>query len=106
MKTHEYQARQLLNAYGIPTSAGDVLRSPGEAPALFKRYANPSCIIKVQVLMGGRGKAGGVIRVHSAAEAVAFCEKFLGKQFSTYQSAGESKTVRAILISEDREIKE
>ncbi len=106
MKIHEYQARQLLIDYGIPTSKGQVLFKSEEAPAAFARYANPSCVVKVQVLMGGRGKAGGVIHVHNPAEAVVFCDKFIGKPFSTYQSGGESKTVRSILISEDREIRE
>lgn len=101
MKLHEYQSRRLLKDYGIPTSLGDVATRPEEAETLFKKFANPTCMAKVQVLMGGRGKAGGVQKVTSAGQARAFCEKFLGKPFSTYQSGGESKTVRAILIAED-----
>ncbi len=56
--------------------------------------------------MGGRGKAGGVQRLHTVSEAEAFVEKFLGKPFSTAQSAGESKTVRSILLTEDKAILE
>ncbi len=106
MKIHEYQSRRLLEDYGIPTSRGDVARNSKEAASLFLRLANPSCIVKVQVLMGGRGKAGGVLKVDTPEQASAFCEKFLGKPFSTTQSAGEAKTVRAILISEDIQIRE
>ena len=106
MKAHEHHCRRLLAAYGIPTSAGDVVTSSKDAPAAFQRYAHPTAIAKVQVLMGGRGKAGGVVRVKSAEEAVAFCEKFLGKPFSTYQSGGESKTVHAVLFTEDKKILE
>ena len=51
--------------------------------------------------MGGRGKAGGVLRIETAAQAEAFAQKFLGKLFSTYQSGGESKIVKAILMTED-----
>ncbi len=106
MKIHEYQARDLLKDYGIPICRGQVLFRSSEALSAFKEFANPSCVVKVQVLMGGRGKAGGVIHVHTPQEAVVFCDKFLGKPFSTYQSAGESKTVRSVLISEDRLIQE
>src|SRR3989338_4383435 len=102
MKIHEHQARRLLQRAGVSVSAGDIVESdPKEAASLFKRFANPTCIAKVQVLMGGRGKAGGVERVRSPEEAQAFCEKFIGKPFSTSQSAGEPKTVRSILITED-----
>ncbi len=106
MKIHEYQARDLLKAYQIPVSKGDVLFSTQDAEKLFSQYAKPTCIAKVQVLMGGRGKAGGVKRIGSSQELQAFCGQFLGKPFSTYQSGGEAKTVRSILISEDRKIVE
>ena len=104
MKIHEYQSRDLLEKYGIPIALGQVVFSTAEAAGAFKKFANPSCVAKVQVLRGGRGKAGGVIHVHTAEEAEAFCSRFLGKPFSTYQSAGESKIVHAVLISEDRKI--
>ncbi len=106
MKAHEHHCRKLLGVYGIPTSAGDIVTASSAAPETFKRFANPAAIAKVQVLMGGRGKAGGVVRVKTAEEAVAFCDKFLGKPFSTYQSAGESKIVHTVLFTEDRKILE
>lgn len=106
MKLHEYQARKLFNDYGIPTSRGVVLTASSEAPAAFRTLGQPSAVAKVQVLMGGRGKAGGVVHVRSADEAKAFADKFLGKPFSTTQSAGEPKTVRSILLTEDKKILE
>jgi succinyl-CoA synthetase beta subunit len=106
MKMHEYQARKILSDYHIPTSRGRVAFSPEEAASVFETLGQSSAIAKVQVLMGGRGKAGGVVRVHSAAEAKAFALKFLGKPFSTTQSAGESKTVRSVLVTEDNKILE
>jgi succinyl-CoA synthetase beta subunit len=106
MKIHEFQARQLLEQYGIPDSAGQVVFEASQARAAFLTFAGPTCIAKVQVLMGGRGKAGGVMRIKNAVEAEAFAEKFLGKPFSTAQSAGESKTVRSILFTEDKVIRE
>ncbi len=101
MKIHEYQARALLQTFRIPVSRGEVVTSAGQASDILKRVGNPNGIAKVQVLMGGRGKAGGVQVVKSANEATAFCEKFIGRPFSTYQSGGESKIVKAVLIAED-----
>ena len=87
-------------------SSGQVFFEVSEAEAIFSGLGQPSAIVKVQVLMGGRGKAGGVLRVKSGAEAQAFAQKFLGKPFSTAQSAGESKVVRSILLTEDNAIRE
>ncbi len=106
MKLHEYQARQILNDYKIPTSSGCVFSSAEEAASAFQKLGQASAVAKVQVLMGGRGKAGGVVHVRSGDEAKAFALKFLGKPFSTTQSAGESKTVRSILLTEDKTILE
>ncbi|OIO39645.1 MAG: succinate--CoA ligase subunit beta, partial [Candidatus Omnitrophica bacterium CG1_02_46_14] len=98
---HEYQAGKFLADFGIPVSRGEVVTSAASAGAAFSRVGNPHTVAKVQVLMGGRGKAGGVRPVKTAAEAEAFCAQFLGKPFSTIQSAGESKVVRAIYIAEN-----
>lgn len=106
MKLHEYQSRGFLTQYGIPTPRGEVITKAEEAAAIFSRLANPTCMVKVQVLMGGRGKAGGVKRVQSAVEAGSFAQNFLHKPFSTTQSAGESKSVKSILITEDIPIQE
>ena len=101
MKVHEYQARELLKNFQIPVSRGEVVTNAKAAASAFRRVGNPLAIAKVQVLMGGRGKAGGVRPVKTAAEAEAFCDRFIGKPFSTTQSAGESKIVKAVLIAED-----
>ncbi len=106
MKLHEYQASDILKSYGIPVSGRQVIFAAASAVEAFKKLANPTCMAKVQVLMGGRGKAGGVKQVKTADEASAFADNFLGKPFSTYQSGGESKIVKAILITEDIPIKE
>ena len=106
MKLHEYQASDLLDQYQIPTSKSRVIFKKEDAENAFKELANPGCVAKVQVLMGGRGKAGGVKAVKSPAEAAAFASQFLGKPFSTTQSGGESKTVKAVLFAEEVKIKQ
>ena len=106
MKLHEYQARQILDSYKIPTSCSTVFMDAQDAAQTFQKLGKSSAVAKVQVLMGGRGKAGGVVHVRSGEETKAFALKFLGKPFSTSQSAGEPKIVRSILLTEDKKILE
>ncbi len=106
MKLHEYQARNLLESYGVSVSRGEVIFNPAAARGVFERIANPNCVVKVQVLMGGRGKAGGIKIARSADEAENLSASFMGKLFSTYQSQGEGKVVKALFLAEDIDIKE
>jgi succinyl-CoA synthetase beta subunit len=59
MKIHEYQARNLFLEYGIPVAPGDVAQTPDEALKIARKTGFP-VVLKAQVLVGGRGKAGGV----------------------------------------------
>ncbi len=59
MKIHEYQARELLTQYGIPIPQGGVAKTPDEARGIAAEIGAP-VVVKAQVLVGGRGKAGGV----------------------------------------------
>ena len=59
MKLYEYQAKELFRGYGITTPHGHVLKSPVELKAVLSRVSYP-VVVKAQVLVGGRGKAGGV----------------------------------------------
>jgi succinyl-CoA synthetase beta subunit len=74
---HEYQARALLKAAGVPVPDGDVAGTPAEAEAIAKRLGE-RVVVKAQVHAGGRGKAGGVKLAKDAAEARAHAEKILG----------------------------
>jgi succinyl-CoA synthetase beta subunit len=67
MKIHEYQARELLAEYGIPVPPGQVAGSPEEAVRAASEIGLP-VVIKAQVLVGGRGKAGGVKLASTEAE--------------------------------------
>jgi succinyl-CoA synthetase beta subunit len=106
VKIHEYQARAVLEAFGIPVPPAGVLFDAAKAPALFKELASPGCVVKVQVLAGGRGKAGGIRPVKTAEEAVAVSRSFLGKPFATSQSAGAASIVKAVLIASEVRIRE
>jgi succinyl-CoA synthetase beta subunit len=77
MKVHEHQARELLAAYGVPAPPGRVAESPEEAVQAAAQIGFP-VVIKAQVLVGGRGKAGGVKLAASAEEARKAAEQILG----------------------------
>ncbi len=68
MNLHEYQARDLLKAAGIPLPDGDVATTPDEAEAIARRLG-AAVVVKAQVHAGGRGKAGGVKLAANATEA-------------------------------------
>ena len=68
MNLHEYQARDLLKAAGVPLPDGDVATTPDEAEAIARRIGG-AVVVKAQVHAGGRGKAGGVKLAANAAEA-------------------------------------
>ena len=59
MNIHEYQAKEIFTAHGLPVPGGQVARTPDEAVALAEQYGLP-VMVKCQVLTGGRGKAGGI----------------------------------------------
>ena len=59
MKIHEYQAKEILSRYGIPVQPGKVATTPEQAEAIAREFGVP-VVIKAQVYVGGRGKAGGI----------------------------------------------
>jgi succinyl-CoA synthetase beta subunit len=65
---YEYQAVQLLARHGLPVSPGELATSPEQAAAVARRLG-PPVVVKAQVKVGGRGKAGGVKLAASAAQA-------------------------------------
>lgn len=77
MNLHEYQARALLKAAGVPVPDGDVATTPDEVETIARAMGG-AVVIKAQVHTGGRGKAGGVKLAENAAEARAAAEKILG----------------------------
>ena len=77
MNLHEYQARELLKAAGVPMLDGGVATTPGEAEAIAARLGG-TVVVKAQVHAGGRGKAGGVKLAKNAAEAKEHAARILG----------------------------
>ena len=98
MNLHEYQSKQLFKQYGLPVSEGIVCASVDEVVAAVGAIAGQRWVVKAQIHAGGRGKAGGVKLVSSAAEAQAFAQQWLGNRMVTYQSDANGQPVNQILV--------
>ncbi len=79
MNIHEYQAREIFRAHGIPVPGGEVAATPEEVEAIASRLGG-RVVIKAQVHAGGRGKAGGVKLAASPAEAREKASAILGME--------------------------
>ena len=75
MKLFEYQAKEVFASAGIPVPRSVLISSAGELPAALEALGLP-CVLKCQVLSGGRGKAGLVKLVHTLSEAEALAERY------------------------------
>ncbi len=97
MNIHEYQAKELLAPHGLPIPRFRVAASPAEAREIAAEFGQP-VVVKAQVLVGGRGKAGGVKLARSPQEAEAAAGQILGKDIKGH-------TVRRVLVSEAVDIR-
>ncbi len=79
MNIHEYQAKEIFRAAGIPVPPGEVAETPERAEDLAREYGN-TVVVKAQVHSGGRGKAGGVKLASSPEEARSHAEAILGME--------------------------
>ena len=77
MKLHEYQSKRVFAQYGVPIPNGEVASTPAEARAIAEKIGNP-VVIKSQVLVGGRGKAGGIKLARTPDEAEEVAGQILG----------------------------
>jgi succinyl-CoA synthetase beta subunit len=99
LKVHEFQAKQLLQDYGVPVPKGRVARSPEEAEAIARELGVPVAV-KAQIHAGGRGKAGGIRLAADPGEAREAAAQILGRVLVTHQTGPEGRLVRAVLVEE------
>ena len=104
MKLHEYQSKELLAKYGVPVASGDVTSDASEVKAIADKLGG-NVVVKAQVLMGGRGKAGGVKLFTSSDEAVAFAQDLIGKKLVSIQNPA-GMVVEKVLVTETIDIAE
>ena len=91
MNIHEYQAKELLRARGVPIPPGEVATTPAEVEALARKYGS-MVVVKAQVHAGGRGKAGGVKLAKTPEEAREKAQAILGMQI-------KGLTVHEVLVT-------
>ncbi len=104
MNLHEYQAKQLFAAYGIPVPNGRPAESPAAAAAAAQALGGSLWVVKAQVHAGGRGKAGGVKLCRSSEEVRAAAASMLGRRLVTHQTGPEGLPVNMLLIEAGSDI--
>lgn len=102
MKLHEYQSKEVLQAFGVPVPNGEVATNGPDAEAIAQRLGG-NVVVKAQVLMGGRGKAGGVKLFTDAKQAGAFAGELIGKRLVSIQNPA-GMVVEKVLVAETVDI--
>ncbi|MFQ5342945.1 MAG: ADP-forming succinate--CoA ligase subunit beta [Anaerolineae bacterium] len=98
MNIHEYQAKRLFARYDVPIPDGEVAETPEEVRRIAERLGVP-VVVKAQVLVGGRGKAGGIKLARNPDEAAARAEEILGMDI-------KGLTVEKVLVDEAADIQD
>lgn len=97
MKLHEYQSKQLFSNHGVPIPKGEVAETPDQAKQIAEKLGGP-VVVKSQVLVGGRGKAGGIKLAKTPEEAKNLAEQILNLTI-------KGLPVRKVLVDEAADIK-
>ncbi len=104
MNLHEYQAKQIFHAYGIPVPAGKVAASAEEAAAAAEALGGSVWVVKAQVHAGGRGKAGGVKLARDLEAVRAAAAAMLGKRLVTAQTGADGLPVERVYVESGSDI--
>jgi succinyl-CoA synthetase beta subunit len=111
MNIHEYQAKELLQKFGVATTRGRVASTPDEAEAIAREMGGVEIVVKAQVHAGGRGKGtftngfkGGVQVVKTPAEVREVASKMLGQTLVTHQTGPAGRVVNKVLVAESADI--
>ncbi len=107
MNIHEYQARELFEAFGVATSKGRVAATPDEAFAAAELIGSTKIVVKAQVHAGGRGKGtfksgfkGGVHLCDTPVKAKEIASQMLGQTLVTHQTGEDGRLVSKVLVAE------
>ncbi|MCW2567129.1 MAG: succinyl-CoA synthetase subunit beta [Mycobacterium sp.] len=98
MDLFEYQARDLFAAHDVPVLGGETATTPAEARQIAERFGGRA-VVKAQVKVGGRGKAGGVKVATDPADAEAKAAQILGMDIKGH-------TVHRVMLAETADIAE
>jgi len=111
MNIHEYQAKELLQKFGVATTRSKVASSPEEAEQIAREIAPAEIVVKAQIHAGGRGKGtfangfkGGVQLCKTPEEAREIAGKMLGQTLVTHQTGAAGRVVNKVLVAESAQI--
>ncbi|MFQ5453300.1 MAG: ATP-grasp domain-containing protein, partial [Candidatus Zixiibacteriota bacterium] len=99
MKIHEYQAKEIFAEIDIPVPMGETATTPVEAFEIAQKYNKP-VMVKSQIHVGGRGKAGGIKYAENAEAAKVLAQKILGMEIKGLKVKKVLVTVAEDIISE------
>jgi len=105
MKIHEYQAKEILRKFGVPTPRGIPCFTVDEAVEAADKLGGKVWVVKAQIHAGGRGKGGGVKVAKSREEVRQHASVILGMQLKTHQTGPGGQKVRRLLIEEGADIR-
>jgi succinyl-CoA synthetase beta subunit len=98
MDIHEYQAKELLRAYGVPVPPGEVVYSDRAAARVADELGGSRWVVKAQIHAGGRGKAGGVRLADSSLKVAELADQMIGSTLVTAQTGPRGKRVQRVLV--------
>lgn len=111
MNIHEYQAKELMEKYGMTTPRGYVVTTPDEAEEAVRKLGTNQLVVKAQIHAGGRGKGtftsgfqGGVHLTKTASQTRDVAAAMLGQTLVTHQTGPQGRLVRKLLVAESKEI--
>ena len=100
MNVHEYQAKDILQSFGVPVPRGDVASTADEAADVARALGGDKFVVKAQIHAGGRGKGGGVKLADSIDEVRDIAGQMIGMDLVTHQTGPEGKRVEKVLVAE------
>jgi succinyl-CoA synthetase beta subunit len=104
MNIHEYQAKALLQKFGVPVPQGAVAYTADEAVRAAERLGGSTWVVKAQIHAGGRGKAGGIKVVRSIEDVRAAAGRMLGTKLVTHQTGAQGREVKRVYIEQGLDI--
>ena len=100
MNIHEYQAKELLQTYGVPVPIGSVAFNATQAGQAAEEIGGSRWVVKAQIHAGGRGKAGGVKVVDNLDDVKKAADSMIGTRLVTHQTGPEGSVVQRVWIEQ------
>ncbi len=99
MKLHEYQAKELFAKYGLPVTAGTLVKHIAEVDDFIKKFPQGPWVVKAQIHAGGRGKAGGVKLAKTETELQQKTSDILGMTLISPQTGPQGRLVKKVFLT-------